>query len=189
MRELLEKIFNEDYGRMPENLKSDIETELAKPEPEPFGYISDTMKKSVLNGSIYDFVNMSQQKLSPWDFPVYTHPPAQKKPLNWDASGKEYDMSIHSNPDATAWADLFLETFPNCGADRGTMVGWFANAIMAMYDWKDRQQNPLSDDEIKQISEPYLSMFNNNFDMYIDESEVIEFARDIERKVRGEDEH
>ena len=78
--------------------------------------------------------------------PLYTHPPAQQKPLNWDASGTEYDRSIHSNPDATTWADLFLETFPNCGADRDTMVGWFANAIMAMYDWKDRQQKPLSDE-------------------------------------------
>lgn len=52
----------------------------------------------------------------------------------WKPSGAEYDGSIHSNTDASAWADLFLATFPNCGADWATMVGWFANAMMAMHD-------------------------------------------------------
>lgn len=46
----------------------------------------------------------------------------------------DYDRSIHCNPDHEAWADFFLQTWPNCGIDRGTMAGWFANAMMAKHD-------------------------------------------------------
>jgi hypothetical protein len=44
----------------------------------------------------------------------------------------DYDRSIHSNPDAQAWAKFFCETFP--GADEALMIGWFANSMMAMHD-------------------------------------------------------
>ena len=64
-------------------------------------------------------------------YKLYTHPqPTQQ----WEPSGIEYDRAIHHNPDAKAWADLFMQTFPHCGADPETMHGWFANAMMAMYD-------------------------------------------------------
>jgi hypothetical protein len=46
----------------------------------------------------------------------------------------DYDMSIHTNADAMAWAKLFCEKNPDCGLDEGVMVGWFANAMMAMHD-------------------------------------------------------
>lgn len=45
-----------------------------------------------------------------------------------------YDMSIHSNPDARAWARFFAETYPNCNVPEDVMLGWFANAMMAMHD-------------------------------------------------------
>jgi hypothetical protein len=50
-----------------------------------------------------------------------------------------YDMSIHSNPDAAAWARFFMETAQKNGwriegPDEATMLGWFANAMMAMHD-------------------------------------------------------
>jgi len=45
-----------------------------------------------------------------------------------------YEMSIHSNPDHTAWARFFKETFPDCGVDEDTMAAWFANAMMAKHD-------------------------------------------------------
>ena len=49
-----------------------------------------------------------------------------------------YDMSIHNNPDAMAWAKFFTETTKNMDRDafrdEGYMVSWFANAMMAMYD-------------------------------------------------------
>lgn len=50
-----------------------------------------------------------------------------------------YDMSIHQNPDARAWARFYTET-RNASADPANfdseenMHGWFANAMMAMHD-------------------------------------------------------
>ena len=44
----------------------------------------------------------------------------------------EYDMSIHQNPDAKAWAQFDCQCLPD--ADEELMVGWFANAMMAMHD-------------------------------------------------------
>ncbi len=49
----------------------------------------------------------------------------------------DYDMSIHRNPDAAAWAKLFMETWEKLGKpelDEGWMLSWFANAMMAMHD-------------------------------------------------------
>lgn len=49
----------------------------------------------------------------------------------------DYDMSIHTNPDARAWARFFMETkarHPGIADDEETMFGWFANAMMAMHD-------------------------------------------------------
>jgi len=50
----------------------------------------------------------------------------------------EYDMSIHTNPDAMAWAKFFVERTNKLDRDafrdEGFMVGWFANAMMAMHD-------------------------------------------------------
>lgn len=48
----------------------------------------------------------------------------------------EYDMSIHTNPDAVAWAKFFKETCNKLGkeCDEEWMVTWFANTMMAMHD-------------------------------------------------------
>ena len=45
-----------------------------------------------------------------------------------------YDMSIHSNPSALAWTAFFREHNPECNLDDNVMLGWFANAMMAMHD-------------------------------------------------------
>jgi hypothetical protein len=50
-----------------------------------------------------------------------------------------YDMSIHSNRDAGAWARAFVQTwgyvYPNQPApSESWILGWFANAMMAMHD-------------------------------------------------------
>ncbi len=45
-----------------------------------------------------------------------------------------YDLSIHTNPDAQAWAKFFCKTHPGV-LDEGIMIGWFANAMMAMHDY------------------------------------------------------
>ena len=47
----------------------------------------------------------------------------------------DYDLSIHRNPDARAWAKFFVESNPNCRVPEDVMVGWFANAMMAMHDY------------------------------------------------------
>lgn len=52
----------------------------------------------------------------------------------WAPSNIEYDRSIHHNPDAKAWADLFVATFPALESKHDLMLGWFANAMMAMHD-------------------------------------------------------
>jgi len=46
----------------------------------------------------------------------------------------DYDMSIHTNPDALAWTRFFRETNPDCNVPDDVMHGWFANAMMAMHD-------------------------------------------------------
>ena len=52
----------------------------------------------------------------------------------------DYDVSIHSNPDAVAWAKFFIESKVKNGwtieqIDEELMRGWFANAMMAMHDY------------------------------------------------------
>ena len=50
----------------------------------------------------------------------------------------DYDMNIHHNPDAQAWAKFFIETTKDMDRDafrdEGYMITWFANAMMAMHD-------------------------------------------------------
>jgi hypothetical protein len=49
----------------------------------------------------------------------------------------DYDISIHTNPDAQEWAKFFMRVYkenPDMVIDEGLMIGWFANAMMAMHD-------------------------------------------------------
>lgn len=43
-------------------------------------------------------------------------------------------MNIHINPDAQAWTKYFRECNPECNIPDDIMLGWFANAMMAMHD-------------------------------------------------------
>jgi hypothetical protein len=56
----------------------------------------------------------------------------------------DYDMSIHSSTDAREWTDLFFKSHPNCNVDKETMYGWFVNAMIAMYDNKQNEQEPVA---------------------------------------------
>jgi len=56
----------------------------------------------------------------------------------------DYDKSIHSNRDARAWAKFFVDTVTKRGLriediDEELMTGWFANAMVAMYDSLKRE--------------------------------------------------
>jgi predicted amino acid-binding ACT domain protein len=51
----------------------------------------------------------------------------------------DYDMSIHANPDAVAWAEFFMQTLKESNwtiedINESLMHGWFANSMMAMHD-------------------------------------------------------
>jgi hypothetical protein len=62
---------------------------------------------------------------------------------------KDYDMSIHTNPDARAWAQFYCKTIkenPNIVIDESYMIAWFANAMMAMHDHLVLQGNPINGD-------------------------------------------
>lgn len=64
----------------------------------------------------------------------------------------DYDKSIHSNPDAQAWAKFFIGTMAEQSwriedIDEGLMTGWFANAMMAMHDHIKREWVGLTENE------------------------------------------
>lgn len=46
----------------------------------------------------------------------------------------DYDFSIHTNPDASAWVKFFRECNPDCNVPDDLMLTWFSNAMMAMHD-------------------------------------------------------
>lgn len=41
--------------------------------------------------------------------------------------------------DGQKWADAYIQIWPNGCSDHATMIGWFANAIMAGYDFARQQ--------------------------------------------------
>lgn len=46
-----------------------------------------------------------------------------------------YDITIHTNPDARVWTDFFRKCNPDCNIPDDVMLGWFVNAMMAMRDF------------------------------------------------------
>jgi len=92
----------------------------------------------------------------------------------------DYDKSIHSNPDAQAWAKFFMATVNErewCidDIDEALMTGWFANAMMAMHDHVKRKWAGLSDKEVKKIVD------KNTSDIWCNGKGV---ARDVEAKLK-----
>ena len=61
-----------------------------------------------------------------------------------------YDMRIHGNSSALAWTKFFREHNPECNLDDNVMLGWFANAMMAMHDHIYQSTQP---EQTEQISE------------------------------------
>jgi hypothetical protein len=71
---------------------------------------------------------------------------------------EDYDMSIHTNPDAAAWAKFFMESKNKNGweVDEEVMRGWFANAMMAMHDFMENKRRK---------TETKMPAAENGFDM------------------------
>ena len=70
-----------------------------------------------------------------------------------------YDMSIHTNPDARAWAKFFCEKY-KVWSDDGVeidseelMIAWFANAMMAMHDHLMLKGAPINGDHAAYLLE------------------------------------
>lgn len=55
--------------------------------------------------------------------------------ISTQAGKQPYDMSIHTNPQAMAWVKFFRQCNPECNMSDDAMLGWFANAMMAMHDY------------------------------------------------------
>jgi hypothetical protein len=73
-----------------------------------------------------------------------------------------YDIKIHTNPDAQAWAKFFIQTKEEKswrieGIDEPLMLAWFANAMMAMHDYIKSQRTwvGLADKEIDSFFEDH----------------------------------
>jgi hypothetical protein len=80
----------------------------------------------------------------------------------------DYDRSIHSNPDAQAWAKFFMATVNEqewCidDIDESLMTGWFANAMMAMHDHVKREWVGLTDEERMEIRTHSIRNMGENF--------------------------
>lgn len=60
-----------------------------------------------------------------------------------------YDTSIHTNPDARAWAEFYCKKFP--AADLEVMTAWFANAMMAMHDHLMLKGVPINGDHAQYL--------------------------------------
>jgi hypothetical protein len=94
----------------------------------------------------------------------------------------DYDKSIHSNPDAQAWARFFIDTIAEQSwriedIDEGLMTGWFANAMMAMHDHVKREWVGLTDEEVGG-----LTVFDNL--THIEVPILADFVRAIEAKLK-----
>jgi len=64
-------------------------------------------------------------------------------------------MSIHTNPDAQAWAKFFMKTMgeKEIVIDEALMLSWFANAMMAMHDHLMLKGAPINGDHAEYLLE------------------------------------
>ena len=96
-----------------------------------------------------------------------------------------YDIKIHSNPDAQAWAKFFIHTKEEKNwqikdIDESLMLAWFANAMMAMHDHLKSQRTwvGLPEERIKEI-------WLNGKDHGDDWTDVLALARSFEAELKG----
>ena len=87
---------------------------------------------------------------------------------------KVYDKSIHSNPDAAAWAKFYKKNFPD--ADEDLMRDWFANAMMAMHDHIYQTKN---------VTEKYTGGQKKSKDLQVTLEEVEEAIGKVEFSTVG----
>lgn len=103
-------------------------------------------------------------------------------------SSTDYDRSIHTNPDAKVWAEFFMKTKDEKNwslddIDESLMIGWFANAMMAMHDHihNKLKVKPVTDDEIMEIIDSSELQPAHNFDRY----EVAQLMKRLRDRIIG----
>ena len=74
---------------------------------------------------------------------------------------------LPKNPfDAKQWVEMWLDTIknnPNIPYDEGTMIGWFANAIMAGYDEAQRTMHDKRYEQVTESGEDALELLKEYF--------------------------
>jgi len=99
----------------------------------------------------------------------------------------EYDMGIHSNPDAKAWASFYKSTFPE--ADEDLMHTWFANAMMAMHDYLQNNKIAELEQQLAEEREAHERLrtaamaVTHHLQWYIEEDGVVEIDPEPLRKL------
>jgi hypothetical protein len=78
--------------------------------------------------------------------------------MDADAALPVSDYDLHSNPDAGAWAKCFIETWGKVHPDwpvpdEDWIQGWFANAMMAMYDHCSRILRSGVEEAVRDVDE------------------------------------
>ena len=71
----------------------------------------------------------------------------------------QQEKKLINNPDAKVWAEEFVKMVksrPTIATDEDTMIGWFANAIMAGYDHK----NNISKNKIREVMARIITIDN-----------------------------
>ena len=73
---------------------------------------------------------------------------------------REWDYSLHTNPSAQAWAEAFAKMYPTCNVRHDVMIGWFANAMMAMHDHLVYRGIPMNGDHAQYLLDQAASAEN-----------------------------
>jgi len=97
-------------------------------------------KKEILNGksiSLHDpVIELNPKKIIDKSID-YPEPTNKDRPIGATPPHYVNEKRLIGNMDAKVWAEEFVKlckTKPGVALDEGTMIGWFANAIMAGYD-------------------------------------------------------
>ena len=110
MRELLKRVLNaRTIGYpLPPSIVKEIEAELAKPEPEP-----ELLVNVWRDGNLPCFNNEWLSFPTNWEvgsYKLYTHPPAQQKPLSDDEIMNFYNESAANPKNAWKIKSVIIET-------------------------------------------------------------------------------
>lgn len=94
-------------------------------------------------------------------------PDQAEKDEHWQPANPEKPKGLHTNPDARVWAAYFVEVFPGQKHMEELMFGWFANAMMAMYD----HYKVAEKDRVMEAMAEALQVVLDNTDFVFEEQE------------------